>query len=741
MPEAAVARDQLARRLAVRLTALALIAWTAVLTVPLLDFKADPAVESRQNDVPPSLLPRAVSTLFMLASAFLFWRMTAGWLGAGAGGLALLLYATHPWYACAAAEATPHAGMALSGIAAMYLYELGRERNPFAACFAGVLLALLACLDFWIAVASFAAWCATDAHLALRTRGVPWRLLVAGGVFAGLGLLLLAGVNDFTVRPLTGNRGVALAHMTSLGWHIAPWIAVFAALGLARRAWKASDARMLLAAHWALAWCLVAWPRLLSADESGSDVGMLLIAGSLALGALVQGRLPLWAAVFAALMIAWTVGGGGTLWIFDPPSLFWPLWGFVVLAVCLCGVLLVMPATWRHSLPLAFVLLGAASLPGVYMKLEAVNPLRLELVRFYFFRDGTREPKGAAARLYIIHNAPANWLSRALNGRMASDPASWMRRVDHEEQLLRLLDEAAFSHVEIHDYSSISRSFWLHAVPHTDAGSRLGYPWNIRAFRVQDLRVVRTGAETGRDLPFFRVVQLAAFPGDTAALLRLYSHGRVERVAWRERLDVPLEPFWMAPLHPPYAPFVDIECVGDAVYALDARGQLFHTGPGPALAGLQPPRPCVDMAFVRGGRGYYILEENGTVHAFGEAVDFGVAGRVNRIPWRIKAAPDGSGYVIFHRTRGLSVAGDIPLDADKREFGWEGDVGRDLELCPQTGAPVVLDYAGGLHALGAQVRYETPYWNPGAKDAVDLAILSDGRVLVVSKTGSVWSLP
>jgi hypothetical protein len=117
-----------------------------------------------------------------------------------------------------------------------------------------------------------------------------------------------------------------------------------------------------------------------------------------------------------------------------------------------------------------------------------------------------------------------------------------------------------------------------------------------------------------------------------------------------------------------------------------------------------------------------------------------------RQPGRAIAANPLGGYYVLNGDGHVSAFGGA-VDHGSSAFGFE--IARDIAVMPDGGGYVVLDGWGGVHKFGSAVNLPSPdtYW-PGWDIARGIAITRDGRGLVVvdgwggvHKSGTASSLP
>jgi len=130
--------------------------------------------------------------------------------------------------------------------------------------------------------------------------------------------------------------------------------------------------------------------------------------------------------------------------------------------------------------------------------------------------------------------------------------------------------------------------------------------------------------------------------------------------------------------------------------------------------------------------GFYVLEGDGTVKAYGGARSFGHP----RFGWDIArdlaVMPDGDGYVVLDGWGGVhrfgSARTDLPAGKTLYWRGW--DIARSVAIAPDGGGYAVLDGWGGVHTAGSVRAAGLPYWR-----GWDIA-----RAVSISPSGGVYTL-
>lgn len=655
---------------------------------------------------------RLVSAGAMLGAALGLWLLVRRREGPWVAFAALVSFISLPGYGQLAALATPGAFLVALVVALVLCTEWSRDGTDFRALLAGGIAGCVSLICTPLGVLLLVPWLVREpgwkgvrrsavalipcAAVALPKILLDWHLMEEGVFFSQFPYLVQE------------ERGRLLGLVGKVGhWHGLLLAGPFVAAHLMAQAARVADRDTRTWATW-LALLGVAWVGPWAGDRSLVLVGVVPVCVWLA--RLLCGRPPFWLGAALAVMAGWPLGAMGAAAVYGNPG----TWVLAAAWSVATGVLLALASwlngriRWKRATGLGLLLL--ATVPTHIPPWNALSPIEIAAVAYrlrhvptLFWAAVVNHPVGA---LTDIHGENAHVV-----------------RVNASHQLARLLDGPQPNRLDV-------------LVLCTERDRTLVEQWIGNALRWKPVGIRWSVTELEWDRPRAWAGLFTAVQADDG--VTLYRHGRVarQRSARGTVMDEPA--LWYAPEEGPYT---DIERLGEAWYVLHERGTIVRHGAGPDLAPVGAQSPCVDLEIVRDGQGYYVLEQSGRIHAMGTAQAFGVTGRRNRKPWRIKAMSDGSGYVVFHRTQGLSVAGSITMDTPWLDFGWNEDTGRDLEFCPVTGVPIVLDAAGGLHRLGSGPGYVSPYWNPEGRDCVDLEIEADGTIRVLTVDGKVYVRP
>jgi hypothetical protein len=168
---------------------------------------------------------------------------------------------------------------------------------------------------------------------------------------------------------------------------------------------------------------------------------------------------------------------------------------------------------------------------------------------------------------------------------------------------------------------------------------------------------------------------------------------------------------------------------GGGYWVLDGDGTVRAYGGAPNLGSSKFFAPLGrDIVAMPDGNGYATLDGYGGIHRFGSAVTY-LAGLKG--PWfpghdiarGLALTSDGHGFGVLDGYGGVHTAGDAPHLSGPVWRNW--DIGRSLAY-PPGGGLLVLDGLGGVHASGGAHYYGSPNFH-GRDIARDLAPWSDGK--------------
>jgi hypothetical protein len=169
---------------------------------------------------------------------------------------------------------------------------------------------------------------------------------------------------------------------------------------------------------------------------------------------------------------------------------------------------------------------------------------------------------------------------------------------------------------------------------------------------------------------------------------------------------------------------------GRGYYVLDGYGGVHAGG---EISKISPPTPYFgwdiarDIEFMTNGSGYYVLDGYGGIHKGGGAPSLSPATPYFGFDLAkdLELTADGLGYYVLDGFGGVHKGGSTPsLSPSSPYFGW--NIARDLELSPNGLGYYILDGYGGIHRGGAAplLSPATPYF--GFDIAKDLELTADG---------------
>jgi hypothetical protein len=168
---------------------------------------------------------------------------------------------------------------------------------------------------------------------------------------------------------------------------------------------------------------------------------------------------------------------------------------------------------------------------------------------------------------------------------------------------------------------------------------------------------------------------------------------------------------------------------------VEAHGTFRHHGD---LLDLQEKKRAVDIASMSSGDGYWIIDEQGNVFAFGDAQYFGGVPQVSLhsdLSVCIRSTPSDDGYWIVDRSGGICGFGNIWFNgalADHSQFA-----GQIVDFAPEQSGRgyFMLDNTGRVHAIG-DIDHHGDASNGKPSDAVAFIPGSLGY-LIVDRRGAV----
>lgn len=142
--------------------------------------------------------------------------------------------------------------------------------------------------------------------------------------------------------------------------------------------------------------------------------------------------------------------------------------------------------------------------------------------------------------------------------------------------------------------------------------------------------------------------------------------------------------------------------------------------------------------------GYWVLNGDGSVKAFGSAVTYGSTPFAWDIARDIVAMPDGRGYVVLDGLGGVHLFGSAATSPLRNVLGpyFPFDIARSIVITPDAGGYYLLDGYGGIHLAGnaQSIPGPRPYW-PGWDIARSFAVSLDGKgAVLLDGFGAVWRL-
>lgn len=136
--------------------------------------------------------------------------------------------------------------------------------------------------------------------------------------------------------------------------------------------------------------------------------------------------------------------------------------------------------------------------------------------------------------------------------------------------------------------------------------------------------------------------------------------------------------------------------------------------------------------------GYYVLDPDGAVRAYGGAPWFGSARFGGDVARDLAVMPDGRGYLVLDGWGGVhrfGSAADLPRGSTGYWRGW--DIARSVAIAPDGGGYAVLDGFGGVHEAGTVGAVRgLPYWR-GWDIARSLVLSPSGGAYVLDGWGAV----
>ncbi len=175
---------------------------------------------------------------------------------------------------------------------------------------------------------------------------------------------------------------------------------------------------------------------------------------------------------------------------------------------------------------------------------------------------------------------------------------------------------------------------------------------------------------------------------------------------------------------------------GGGMLALGEMGKVFTRG---SVEFSGDPRRLqrifTDLEATPDGKGYYVLDCFGRVHAFGSTRHRGDDfGRENAgVATDLALTPDGSGYAILWSFGLVATFGNLSLPGNYQPFGW--DIARAIRVTGNDSG-YLLDGFGGIHSLGGAPRWVYPGYTT-TDHLADLAIDREGRMWVMDHEGNV----
>lgn len=168
--------------------------------------------------------------------------------------------------------------------------------------------------------------------------------------------------------------------------------------------------------------------------------------------------------------------------------------------------------------------------------------------------------------------------------------------------------------------------------------------------------------------------------------------------------------------------------------------EVFMNGDG-------PPGPSPLLAFDYRGRaigarsqgGFYVLEGNGTIHAYEGAPWYGAPSFPGDFARDLAVMPDGKGYAVLDVLGAVHRFGSATRLPDGPWFGF--NIARSLAITPSGKGYAVLDGFGGYHPRGdAPGSFKgLPYW-PGWDIARSIAFRPGGGMYMLDGFGKIWRL-
>ena len=166
------------------------------------------------------------------------------------------------------------------------------------------------------------------------------------------------------------------------------------------------------------------------------------------------------------------------------------------------------------------------------------------------------------------------------------------------------------------------------------------------------------------------------------------------------------------------------------------------------MDGDAPPGPSPLLAFDWRGRGiaaraqggFWVLEGDGTVHAYEGAPAYGSPHFPGDYARDIAVMPGGKGYVILDALGGVHRFGSALFTLSGVGGPWFGfNIARSIAVTSDGRGFAVLDGFGGYHPFGNAPRVTNlPYW-PGWDIARSLAFRPGGGAYMLDGFGTVWN--
>ncbi len=198
-----------------------------------------------------------------------------------------------------------------------------------------------------------------------------------------------------------------------------------------------------------------------------------------------------------------------------------------------------------------------------------------------------------------------------------------------------------------------------------------------------------------------------------------------------------------SPLH--YANMVDPSFHWVGVGVAYGGGQMYVAEV--FMDGDAPPGPSPMLAWDYRGRaigarpqgGFYVMEGNGTIHAYEGAPFLGQPQFPGDFARDLAVMPDGNGYVVLDSLGGVHLYGSAASRLGGLGGTWFGfNIARSVAVTPDGRGFAVLDGYGGYHPFGsAPRRVSMPYW-PGWDIARSLSFRPGGGIWMLDGFGAVW---